>query len=459
MSADVDALRLDRAELGRRRQLPFWTAGVVLVAALAGWWLWPMRGGSGNGAEAATNSSAAPDGAGAGTGRAVRTVRVPAPGASGEVVAGGWIEPAPPAPLVVSARVAGTLAWCELLPGDTVAKGAVVARLDPAPFDLAVRRASAELELAKRRLATLEAGSRPEHVAEAQASLAEAEAARSHAAIVVERLTPLAAGGGVARARLEQAQAGLEAAVARRDAAQAGLELRRAGTRPEVVAEARAAVALAAAPLARAEQERAWSELRAPAAGVVYERFVQVGEVVDPARAVDGHSAGAVLTLYDPAQLQVRVDLTQDDAAQVKLGDGAVVSLAAAPGRTFAARVARVDPRGDLAKNTVRVRVRLETTGPGMHPDLTARVAFQPAAAGGAAMIRIPARCVVSEGARARVWTVRDGSAHPVEVTLGDAAGREVVVSAGLRGGETLILDPPADLVAGAAVNAGGGAR
>ncbi|MHC5021998.1 MAG: efflux RND transporter periplasmic adaptor subunit, partial [Planctomycetota bacterium] len=271
--------------------------------------------------------------------------------------------------------------------------------------------------------------------------------------------TPLAPSGAVARARLEQAQADLQQAEARRDAARARLDLLRAGTRPEVVAEAQAAAALAATRLARAEQERAWCELRAPANGVVYERFVQVGAIVDPARSDAGHTAGAVLTLYDPAQLQVRVDLTQDDAAQVQTGDGAVVTLAAAPGRSFAGRVVRIDPRGDLAKNTVRVRVRLEAAGPGLHPDLTARVAFERASDGGAAVIRIPARCVVTAGSRTTVWAVRAGAAQPVEVSLGDAAGREVVVKTGLKGGETLILDPPSDLIPGAAVSSGGGSQ
>jgi multidrug efflux pump subunit AcrA (membrane-fusion protein) len=141
----------------------------------------------------------------------------------------------------------------------------------------------------------------------------------------------------------------------------------------------------------------------------------------------------------------------------VAVGDSAEVSLAAAPGRRFAAAVVRIDPRADLAKNTVRVRVQLRDTDAALRPDLTARVAFRTGGDSGRT-IRIPMRCVMTEGSVSTVWHADGGIARRAPVTLGATTGAEVVVTAGLSGGETLVLDPPADLVDGERLDAGDGA-
>jgi multidrug resistance efflux pump len=431
MAIDVADLQIDREALGRRRSSWGLVAAVVIAGGgLGGWAWWRSRDAS---ADHRPFRSSVP-------GRLVRTVLVPAPGAGGDVVGGGWLEAAPPAPVYVSARIAGTITELPLLPGDRVESGGLVARLDPTPWRLARERTVAEVDVVERRLSRLRAGSRAQEIAGAEAEVRATQSEVVRAERAFARARRLAPDGTVTKAQLDRAEADAAHAKAVKERAAARLALLRAGTRPETIAEAEAAVGVAQAALRRADQDLAWTEIRAVGAGVVLERFVQVGQRVAPARNARDRPPGAVCSLYDPTDIQVRVDLPQADAARVSVGDGATVSLAAAPGKRFDGRVVRIDPLADLAKNTVRVRVKLLATDSALRPDLTARVEFRTGGAT-AKTIRIPARCVVTDGDVTSVWQVTGGFAHRATVKLGATSGQEVLVEEGLAGGETLVLE------------------
>ena len=102
--------------------------------------------------------------------------------------------------------------------------------------------------------------------------------------------------------------------------------------------------------------------------------------------------------------------------------------------------------------------MKLLATDPALRPDLTARVAFRTAAAS-AETIRIPARCVVTEGDVTSVWQATGGFARRAHVKLGRSSGAEVLVEEGLAGGETLVIDPPDDLVDGEPLDTQQGSR
>lgn len=381
--------------------------------------------------------------------RPVRTAVLASRAAPGEFAAGGWIEPAPPAPIVVSARVAGTVIELTVLPGERVEEGAVLARLDARPLMLARAEVDARLRVATARLATLQAGPRREEVAAAAAALGEAEAVARRSRGAAERARALRESDAVSAADAERAEAEAAGTEAARAAAAARLDLVRAGPRPEELAEAQAEVDLARAALFRADADLAWADVLAPCGGVVLERYVRLGETVSLSVAHENRPPGAVLSLYDPAALQVRVDLPQSDAARVAVGREARVTLEADPGRTYPGRVARLDPLADLAKNTVRARVALLETGPALRPDLAARVAFSGGDGGTEAGVRVPLRCVVRGADGAAVYVVAGGRVRRTAVTLGPdppPGVRDVPALSGLGGGETVVLDPPADL-------------
>jgi HlyD family secretion protein len=137
---------------------------------------------------------------------------VTAPATQGKISASlafsGTITPVQQTNLVP--KTAGRIEKITVEVGDKVKQGQMLIQLDRGAMDAAISQAQANLETAKARLATVQAGARPEDVASAQAALASARA----------RLGGLESGGRVedianaeaaltsARARLTQTQNG-----------------------------------------------------------------------------------------------------------------------------------------------------------------------------------------------------------------------------------------------------------
>jgi multidrug efflux pump subunit AcrA (membrane-fusion protein) len=317
---------------------------------------------------------------------------VPVVSVTGEVVPAMWAT--------VSAQTGGTVMEVLVEPGDEVAAGATLARLDPTEAQLAMQQAEASLEAAQAQLALVEAGPRPGEVAAAEAQIeaaqaalaqaaaqrdqltagvTEAEIAASEAEVVAAELARKAAEDQydqiqgkihgwieeeailqlraaeealeAAQARLAQvqdgagaqiraAQAAVQAAEAQQDVAQAQLDLLRAGATAEEIAVAQAAVAQAAAALETARVAIDRSEVRAPFAGTVGAVSVRTGELVAPGQPL--------VTLGDLTTLRVETsDLDEIDMARVAIGQQAALTFDALPERVFTGRVTRISPMAE----------------------------------------------------------------------------------------------------------------
>ncbi|MFQ6101047.1 MAG: HlyD family secretion protein [Anaerolineae bacterium] len=130
---------------------------------------------------------------------------------SGEVVPATWAT--------LSAQSGGTVTEVLVEPGDEVAAGDPLVRLDPTDAQLAVQQAEAALEAARAQLALLQAGPRPEEVAVAEAQI---EAARATLSQAVAQRDQLEAGAtdaeiAAAEARVAAAQADQLAALQAHD--------------------------------------------------------------------------------------------------------------------------------------------------------------------------------------------------------------------------------------------------
>ncbi len=143
--------------------------------------------------------------------------------------------------------------------------------------------------------------------------------------------------------------------------------------------------------------------------------------------------------------MRAEVDINESDIAKVAIGSPATVLLDAYPDRPFDARVVKIYPEADRQKGTVKVEVHI------VHPDLqvikpemSAKVTFLAAVAARqeAALVLVPKKAVIADGSRSYVWTVRDGSAHRNDITLGREFQDGIQVTQGLTGGETVIVAP-----------------
>lgn len=379
------------------------------------------------------------------------------------VQAPGWIEPAPYA-VSVPALAEGVVKEVLVLEGERVEAGQVIARFIDDDARLALRAADAAV------------AERDADVARARAALATAESQ-----VEVERTVAAELRDEVTRKRDLVAAGGLtEGTFRRMEIRLGGLEAKVA-TAEKMVNEARAALAQAesAHTAARVLHDEAALRLtrmdvRSPVAGVVLARLVEPGSRISMGSkgGEGGASAsmmGAVLRVYDPAKLQVRVDVPLADAAKVSIGTRATVSTEALPDQTFSGVVSRVVHEANIQRNTVQFKVALDAPSPVLKPEMLTRVKLHgPASAsrqgrsgvtGGSATndgdngdmtLLVPTTAVTSLGDdKGQVWVVDTSGGSPVArrrdiATAPSADEGFIAVTSGLRLTDRVILDPPA---------------
>ena len=275
--------------------------------------------------------------------------------ADGPLRASGYVEATE---VRVAPEVGGRVLELPVSEGDRVAAGALIARLDTADAQLAIRRAEADRAQAVAQLKLLQAGARAEDVRQARAQLdsaqAEVRAIESElqsASADLERFEALLQANAGSRKQRDDAATRREVAAARlagaRDRARAATEALarlRAGTRPEEIAVAKARVAASDAQIATLQKGAADAVLVAPVGGVVTARLVDPGEIVAPRAPV------VVLTDLDHAWANVYVD----EPVVPRLRLGQKVPLVTDAGQRLEGTITFISPKAEFTPRNVQ---------------------------------------------------------------------------------------------------------
>ena len=112
---------------------------------------------------------------------------------------------------------------------------------------------------------------------------------------------------------------------------------------------------------------------------------------------------------------------------------------------------------GDRARATIKVKVEILDVDERLFPEMSSTVYFLPEAATEAdnakatqRKVFCPQTAVQSDEQGQFVWLVRpEGETERVKVSIGAIRNGRTEITAGLQGGERVIVDPPADLKAG----------
>jgi multidrug efflux pump subunit AcrA (membrane-fusion protein) len=172
--------------------------------------------------------------------------------------------------------------------------------------------------------------------------------------------------------------------------------------------------------------------------------------------------ASTVVTMYDPAQLQVRADVRLEDLPQVLIGQTVQIETPAVSD-PLTGKVVAVTSLADIQKNTLQVKAAIDNPPPVIKPDMLVQVTFlsppkaAPEESAGEAALRIgvPASLVEGTGAEARVWVadLAAGVARRRQIALGRPLSRELVeVTSGLAIGDRLIAAGRENLKDGARI-------
>lgn len=297
-------------------------------------------------------------------------------------------------------------------------------RLLSPPNDVDVETARLDLARARAELRNLQAG--PSSAAESAAR----EAVASARAKLAQLLGP-AVSADVTAARLDISKAEADLAVLRaRGGPASPIDIELAQNKVE-------------AARTRLESARATQQLltvRTPTTGTVRAVLTAVGAPVD--------TSTPIAAVADLESLEVSVDLSEFDVAQVRRGMKSVVSVDALGGESFPGKVRFVALAGSDASGVVTFPVQVsltETDGvrPGMNVSVRIIVAQRKN------VIQVPVEAVSGEDEEAFV-NVLDEAGEPVarKVVLGLANNKRVEIVKGLREGELVVL-PEAEAASG----------
>jgi HlyD family secretion protein len=486
MSFDLDQLRLDIPDDSLTRPegvSRFWRVAAVLLLAASGVLGWLYLN-----APAETERAVAVN---------VHTVAPLARQQARAFTAGGWVEPAWPHPTVVSAVVEGRVDMLYVIQGQQVSAGetiatlysdlyrheeaaaqarvaaaradlqaarAVLAKLRAGPRPEEIEEATAEVAAARARLKLLESGFRDEAILSAKARLAAAQSRRDYLQRLAERNSRLETAGIVSanqaehtrqeaeeaarhveelESELQLLEAGLRAeeieeAAARVTAAEARLALLRAGTRSEEIDEAVQHVSTLQSRLDAAEAEHAAARTRTEHTTVTAPFDGVVLDILAPEGATLHERERGIVRMYDPGQMQVRVDVRQQNAGLLRIGQACTITLEARAGRPYTGRLVTIDPVGNLARDTVRVRIALAEPDHYLRTDLTVTVDFLEQAHDDTEdpPLVVPRSAIVRRDGADHVFIIRGGKARLTAVEIGEDTAVGAVVLGGLEAGE-----------------------
>ncbi len=277
-------------------------------------------------------------------------------------------------------RVGGKLKQVLRDEGDEVKAGEVLATLDDEPYRREVDEARGTVASLRARVQLVEAGNRPQEIAQARAIAHEREVTATNAEQLYKRQQELFASRTVSVQERDDAEARYREAEARLSSAREQLKLLEEGFRSEDIAQAKADLARAEAALASAELRKEDTVLKSPSDGVVLTRAQEPGAIL-PVGAT-------VLTVSLTRPVWVRAYIPEPDLGRVHPGMTVSVFTDSRPGRPYAGQIGYISPRAEFTPKNVetpelrtslvyRLRVVVEDPDEGLRQGMPVTVAVK----------------------------------------------------------------------------------
>jgi cobalt-zinc-cadmium efflux system membrane fusion protein len=175
-------------------------------------------------------------------------------------------------------------------------------------------------------------------------------------------------------------------------------------------------------------------QLRAPVSGVVIERKLSTGQVVDPSQTL--------FRVGELSRLWLLAHAPERDAVRVQEGSTARVSIPALPGQSYTGRVLSVGSQVEVSSRTIPIRIEIPNATGVLRPGMSASVWLSVGEAG-ASVIAVPAAALQRMDDN---WVVFVPGEHGGEfnarvVGRGRDLAGEVEIVSGLRAGETVVVE------------------
>lgn len=279
----------------------------------------------------------------------------------------------------IRAQVSGSVLSTSAELGQTVSKGQTLARVD--------------------------AGGLQDAYLSARAAVASAQSSYDIAARDLQRSQTLLSAGAIAPRDLETSQ--------------------------RSTSSARAALEDTRARLALAQKNFQNTTITAPFSGVVSQKSVGPGDVVQP--------GSPMYTIVEPSSMRLEASVPSDQLSMVRLGTDVAFSVTGYPNREFHGKVARVSPSVDPATRQVQIIISIPNPGNTLVGGLYADGRISSATRHG---IVVPLTAVDTRLQRPAVLKVHNGKVERVDVALGmrDPNAETIEIASGVSVGDTLLV-------------------
>lgn len=285
----------------------------------------------------------------------------------------------------VIAKVRGRIAEVRKAIGDPVSAGETLAVIDPVDYRLEVKRLEGVLAQAR---ANFE---------QAERDAARAQSLFEDNVISTQALQTALSGEKVSAGRVKESEAALE----------------------------------------MARQRLADTNVTSPIDGIVSQRYVDVGTMVET-QIMGNRQAVAIYEVQNLSRVKLTVGISENDLPRASQGQRARVSLRALPSRTFEGVLTHVSP--SLAEGTRRAEAEIEIENPEhvLKPGMFATANLILERHEGVTLV--PKAAVVERDGKDVVFLVQDEKAKMTSVELGGADDLHAIVASGVSPGDRLIV-------------------
>lgn len=194
---------------------------------------------------------------------------------------------------------------------------------------------------------------------------------------------------------------------------------------------ANAGLADARARLSTAQKQVGNTVVTAPISGIVSDRPVSAGDVVQP--------GAALFTVVDPSSMRLEGSVPAEQLAEVRIGAPVTFTVNGYPGRNFTGRVTRVNPTADPSTRQVRVVISIPNAEGRLVGGLFAQGRLASETRTG---MVVPATAVDSRTNMPAVFRIKAGKVErlPVQLGLRDEGSERIEITSGVQVGDTLLL-------------------
>lgn len=320
-------------------------------------------------------------------------------------------------------------------------RGDIIAQLDTETVSIEIAAAQAELTRLQHELAELNAGSRPEEIAQAKAHAEAAKDSSEYAESRFLRTQNLDKANVISVEQLDAAKSAAFAARQELIAANAAHAMAAAGPRQEVVAQSIAKVEHQKQEIVRLQTQLRHHTIRTPFAGDVVKKLTEVGQWL---------TRGAPLAeIIDVDPIDVVVHVPESLVTQIRTGDKVRLEFDALPdgANFFEGTIHGIVASADQQARTFPVRIRLNNPSDkgdfllrdGMHARAT--VSGSPHSA-----ILVPKDALILGGPKPVVMVAQPQNeqlpvAVRIEVEAGASSEDMIEITGDLQSGQRVIVD------------------